>query len=63
MLGLMKDLFVACWRALLDALRLRVLLLTLAPLAVMLLLVLGAGLAWGDARWRGRAAGWAAQGG
>ena len=49
MLGLMKDLFVACWRALLDALRLRVLLLTLAPLAVMLLLVLGAGLAWGDA--------------
>jgi len=45
----MKDLFLACWRALLDALRLRVLLLTLAPLAVMLLLVLGANLLWGEA--------------
>jgi len=49
MLAPMKDLMMACGRALHDALRLRVLLLTLAPLAVMLLLVLGAGLLWGDA--------------
>jgi cadmium resistance protein CadD (predicted permease) len=45
----MKDMFHACWRALLDALRLRVLLLTLAPLAVMLLLTLGLGFWFGDA--------------
>lgn len=41
--------FRSCGRALLDAFRLRVLLLTLAPLAVMLLLVLGLGYVYGGA--------------
>jgi hypothetical protein len=45
----MKIMFRSCWRALLDALRLRVLLLTLAPLAVMLAVVLGLGFLWGGA--------------
>ncbi|MDR2154385.1 MAG: EI24 domain-containing protein [Burkholderiaceae bacterium] len=45
----MNEMLNACGHALLDALRPRVLLLTLAPLAVMLLLVLGLGLAYGGA--------------
>ena len=48
-LQLMRAMFHACWRALLDALRLRVLALTLAPLAVMLLLALGFAFVWWNA--------------
>ncbi|MCB2071521.1 MAG: hypothetical protein KDF67_18820, partial [Ottowia sp.] len=45
----MRAVIDAFWRALADSFRPRVLLLTLAPLAVMLLLALGAGYLWGAA--------------
>jgi hypothetical protein len=66
----MNRMFDAFWRALSDSFRPRVLLLSLAPLAVMLLLVLGTGfslgeaiLAWargwvGDAGWLNWSLGW-----
>ncbi len=53
----MRAVIDAFWRALADSFRPRVLLLTLAPLAVMLLLALGAGYLWAPPRWPGRRAG------